>query len=77
MDDFDFFDDLVNHGYDSEENHKYRMHKIQREILRLYKNRTTLPKFFEKNEDRFRKNREIIMKILNSNEDLKFIKSLL
>lgn len=75
--DFDFFDDLVNHSYDSEENHKYRMHKIQREILRLHKNRTTLPKFFEKNEDRFRKNREIIMKILDSNEDLNFIKSLL
>jgi len=75
--DLDFFDDFVNHSYDSEEKHIYRMHKIQREILRLYNKKDILPSFFEKNEHRFRKNREIVNRIKDSRKDLQFIKSLL
>lgn len=73
---FDFFDDIINHSYDSIENHSLRFNKITREILRLSKMENEIKEFFKNNQDRFEKNKEIVKSISNCTIDKDFFRSL-
>tara|TARA_B100001939_G_scaffold193466_1_gene166332 strand:+ start:712 stop:1968 length:1257 start_codon:yes stop_codon:yes gene_type:complete len=66
--DLDFFDDFIDHSYDNEKDNTKRMIMIQEEILRLSKLQKELPKFFEKNKERFISNRKKIQEIGNWKE---------
>lgn len=72
----DFFDDIINHDYDSIQNHQLRFKAITEEILRLTEIENKIIDFFKNNKDRFEKNKKIIANIKNSNKDKIFWKSL-
>lgn len=74
--DFDWFDDFLNHSYDSQENHALRFHKIRREILRLSKMKSDVKKFFKENKKRFEHNREVVRELQYSKHDINFFKSI-
>ena len=75
--DFDWFDDFINHSYDSQENHVLRFHKIRREILRLSKMESEVKQFFKDNQKRFEYNRSVIEKIRNSDKDFNFFQKII
>jgi hypothetical protein len=75
--DFDWFDDFINHSYDSIENHKVRFHKIRREILRLSKMESEIKEFFKDNQKRFEHNRKVIKEISKSKKDYNFFQNLI
>lgn len=72
----DFFDDIINHSYDSIENHHLRFKAITEEILRLNKKETEIRNFIKNNQSRFEKNKEIIKNIQYSKENENFWRSL-
>ena len=72
----DFFDDIINHSYDSIDNHVLRFHKITKEILRLSKIENEIREFVKNNQDRFEKNKEIIKKIQYTDLDKNFWRSI-
>ena len=72
----DFFDDIVNHSYDTIEDSVLRFHKITKEILRLSKMENEIKEFVINNQDRFEKNKEIIKNIRHSKSDKNFWSSI-
>jgi len=60
---FDFFDDIIDHSYDSIENPKDRMFKIINEIKRLESNKNFIIDFYKNNKIRFENNRKIISEL--------------
>ena len=74
--DLDFFDDIINHGYDSIEDHKLRFQRTTKEIIRLSKRETEIREFIKNNKNRFEKNKEVIRKIQHSKENENFWRSL-
>lgn len=74
--DLDFFDDIINHSYDSVEDNVLRFQKITKEILRLSKMQKEIQEFIIKNQKRFEKNKQIIKNIHKSNYNKDFWKSL-
>lgn len=72
----DFFDDIINHSYDSIKDNSLRFNKITREILRLSKMENEIKEFFKNNQERFEKNKEIIKEIKNCQIDKDFFRSL-
>ena len=74
--DLDFFDDIINHSYDSVEDNVLRFQKITEEILRLSKMQKEIQEFIIKNQKRFEKNKQIIKNIHKSNYNKDFWKSL-
>ena len=72
----DFFDDIINHSYDSIDDHVLRFHKITKEILRLSKMEEEIREFVKNNQDRFEKNKNIIKEIQHSQSDRNFWKSI-
>ena len=73
---FDFFDDVVNHDYDSEPNPKKRFEMIINEIIRLNNKKEDIITFFKHNKERFDKNIQIFEKIKNDKTDYNFYNSL-
>lgn len=73
---FDFFDDVVNHSYDSEPNPKKRFEMIINEIIRLNNKKEDIITFFKQNKERFDKNIQIFEKIKNDKTDYNFYNSL-
>ena len=71
-----FFDDIVNHSYDTIEDSVLRFHKITKEILRLSKMENEIKEFVINNQDRFEKNKEIIKNIRHSKSDKNFWSSI-
>lgn len=59
--DLDFFDDLINHDYDNEPNHKERIRKVMLEVKRLHDNKEFVKDFYKKNRHRLEKNKERVM----------------
>ena len=72
----DFFDDIINHSYDSIENHHLRFKALTDEILRLSKLEKEIHDFVKDNQKRFEKNNEIIKNIQYSKENENFWRSL-
>lgn len=74
---FDFFDDIVDHSYDSEPNHKKRFEMIINEIIRLNEKKEEIVNFFKQNKLRFDKNVQIFEEIKKDKTDYNFYKSLI
>lgn len=76
--DLDFFDDMINHSYDNEPNHKKRLSMIVDEIQRINDNKESFIEFYKHNFDRFDKNKQKILGLLNFiNKDYDFFKNLI
>ncbi len=73
---FDFFDDVVNHDYDSEPNPKKRFEMIINEVIRLNNKKEEIVNFFKENKERFDNNIKIFEKIKNDKTDYNFYNSL-
>lgn len=75
--DFDWFDDFINHSYDSQENHILRFNEIRKEILRLSTMESEIKQFFKDNQKRFEHNREVVREISKSKKDYNFFQNLI
>jgi UDPglucose 6-dehydrogenase len=76
--DLDFFDDVINHSYDNETNHKKRLIMIVDEIKRINNNKELFIEFYRNNQDRFEKNKQKILGLLDFiNKDYDFFKNLI
>jgi hypothetical protein len=73
----DFFDDLINHRYDDEENHQIRFKMVVDEIKRLSLNREKVMSFYRDNKNRFYRNKEIIKQIMNDDTDKIFFNKII
>jgi len=75
---FDFFDDLIDHSYDSEENNIKRFSMIINEIEKINNNKEKFIEFYENNQERFENNKNKTLSLLNYiNEDYNFFKNLI
>jgi hypothetical protein len=72
--DFDFFDDVINHDYDSEENHRDRLFKLVKEIKRINNNKEFFKDFYRKNRKRFEENLRKIEAKVKDQTDSDFLK---
>lgn len=70
----DLFDDIIDHSYDNETDHRLRIKLVIKEAERLYSNKEEIIKFFNNNKTRILKNREILKKIYDSKLDYHFFK---
>jgi len=75
--DFDFFDDIINHKYDLETDHRKRFYMIIEEIKRIARNKNHIIDFYKKNEQRFFDNSEKVRKIQKDRADYDFFLSLM
>jgi hypothetical protein len=76
--DLDFFDDMINHSYDDEPNHKKRLLMIVDEIKRINRNKDIFMEFYKNNQDRFEKNKQKTLGLLGYiNKDYDFFKNLI
>lgn len=74
----DFFDDIINHNYDNEPDHKKRLLMIVDEIKRINENKELFINFYRNNQNRFEKNKQKIIGLLDFiNEDYDFFKNLI
>jgi hypothetical protein len=75
---FDFFDDLIDHSYDSEENNIKRFSMIINEIEKINNNKEKFIEFYKNNQERFENNKNKTLSLLNYiNEDYNFFKNLI
>jgi hypothetical protein len=72
--DFDFFDDVINHDYDSEENHRDRLFKFVKEIKRINDNKEFFKEFYRNNKFRFEENLRKIEEKVKDQSDSDFLK---
>lgn len=76
--DLDFFDDIIDHGYDSIKNDRDRIFAFVKEIERIFKNKDQIIEFYENNQERFENNKIKIIKNLDLvNDDYEFFKNLI
>lgn len=75
--DFDFFDDIINHEYDSEPNFKKRLYMFVQEIKRLNQNKEQIKEFYRNNQQRFIDNKNKVLKMLSDTSDFTFFKNLI
>lgn len=71
---FDFFDDLIDHGYDEEYDNNKRIKKVLEEIKRLHENKEKVIKFYKDNINRLIKNNNKIHDFYKENKSLKQLK---
>jgi GDP-L-fucose synthase len=71
---FDFFDDLIDHGYDDEYNHDKRLIRVLAEIKRLHSIKDQVIEFYNKNIDRLIKNSNKIHDLFMENKSLTQLK---
>jgi len=64
----DLFDDFINHDYDKETDDTKRLNMIALECLRLSKLENEIIDFYKNNIDRFKKNRETLIRFSKENE---------
>jgi hypothetical protein len=76
MYDFDMFDDIINHSYDSETDNKKRLFMVCDEIKRLSENKDKLIEFYKNNQFRFEKNKQIVINISKLNKDLEYFNNI-
>lgn len=74
---FDFYDDLINHDYDSEKSIGSRIKMVIDEVIRLKNNKEDVIKFYEQNTHRLINNQKIISEIKNNNDDYEFFKTIM
>lgn len=76
---FDMFDDIIDHSYDTEFDDKKRLNLIVDEIGRLIKNKDSIKEFYKNNINRIKKNREIFLKVSQElrKKDILFLKNII
>lgn len=74
--DLDMFDDVIDHSYDAQYDHKKRMLMIIDEIKRIHANKHLFKELYPVLEQRFRKNRDKVLGIIDDKTDYNFLKSL-
>jgi len=74
--DLDMFDDVIDHSYDAQYDHKKRMLMIISEIKRIHANKHLFEELYPELEQRFRKNRDKVLGIIEDKTDYNFLKSL-
>jgi hypothetical protein len=70
------FDDVIDHSYDAQYDHKKRMLMIINEIKRIHANKHLFKELYPVLEQRFRKNRDRVLAIAQDKTDYDFFKSL-
>lgn len=74
--DFDFFDDLVDHGYDGIKNEKERLTAVVKEVKRLNNMKSEVIEFYQNNYERFKRNHDMVKNILNDKTDINYFVNL-
>jgi hypothetical protein len=74
---FDFYDDFIDHSYDTEYNQINRMQMYTDEVFRLFSNKEEVKKYYKSNKKRFENNKKIVENLPNDTRDYLFFKSLL
>ena len=74
--DFDFFDDVVDHSYDEETNHRERLFKFAKEVKRISDNKQFFIDFYKNNKDRFMENNRKVIELVSDKTDENFLKKL-
>jgi hypothetical protein len=73
---FDFFDDVIDHSYDLEENHRERLFKFAKEIKRIIDNKEFFKEFYRNNQQRFIENQKKLLEKMKDKSDENFLKKL-
>jgi hypothetical protein len=71
------FDDIIDHTYDNELDDKKRLNLLFNEIKRISENKDKFIEFYKKNQERFEKNKQIIIGIEKSKKDVEYFSSLI
>lgn len=74
---FDLFEDIINHDYDTIFDPRERFFKFFNEVTRLVKNRSSIIEFYNKNERRLWENKIKVMSLADDNHDFNFFKTLI
>jgi hypothetical protein len=74
--DFDWFDDVIDHSYDSILDHKERLRVFIKEIKRINDNKEFFIDFYKNNKERFQKNHNIARALTYDTSDRDFLKKL-
>lgn len=72
----DFFEDLIDYSFDSENNHKKRFQMILKQIELLNKSQKKVKKFYKENKERFLENRSKILTNINIFDDRDYFNNL-
>jgi hypothetical protein len=75
--DFDMFDDLIDHSYDSEPNHQLRMLGAFNEVIKINNDPQKVINFYKNNQERFIDNKKKVINILNDKTDYNFFNGLI
>jgi hypothetical protein len=74
----DLFDDIIDHSYDLERDHKKRFNMVINEIKRVYQNKDNIIEFYRNNRERLEENKKKTINLMNFvNKDYDFFKSLI
>jgi hypothetical protein len=74
----DFFDDIIDHSYDSIKNDRDRIFAFVKEIERVFENKNEIIEFYKNNQERFEDNKRKVIKNLDLvNDDYEYFKSLI
>jgi hypothetical protein len=75
---FDFYEDIVNYEYDNEKNDINRFKLYMKEVIRLSGMKEQLIEYYKNNEDRFKKNKDKLISLLNLiNNDYQYFYNLI
>lgn len=74
--DFDFFDDVIDHSYDDETDHRERLYKFAKEIKRIIENKESIKEFYRNNKFRFLENQRKLVEKTKDSTDRDFLKKL-
>jgi hypothetical protein len=74
--DFDWFDDVIDHSYDLEKDHKLRLLKFVEEIKKINNNKEFFIEFYKNNKSRFQKNHKLAKDLTYDTSDRDFLKKL-
>jgi hypothetical protein len=74
--DFDWFDDVIDHSYDLEKDHKIRLLKFVEEIKKINNNKEFFIEFYKNNKSRFEKNHKLAKDLTYDTSDRDFLKKL-
>jgi hypothetical protein len=75
---FDFYEDIINYEYDNEKNDINRFKLYMKEVIRLSGMKEQLIEYYKNNEDRFKKNKDKLISLLNLiNNDYQYFYNLI
>jgi hypothetical protein len=75
---FDFYEDIINYEYDNEKNDINRFKLYIKEVIRLSGMKEQLIEYYKNNEDRFKKNKDKLISLLNLiNNDYQYFYNLI